>query len=186
MLSFPPVLEPEEINERGRPTDFRPEYVAQAEKLCAHGATDAELADFFDVTVRTIYRWRNTREDFCHAMNVGKEKPDERVKRSLFQRATGYTYIEQVPIKVKTGQYTEEVQMIEVEKIVPPDTTAAHVWVRNRMKGEFAETQKIEHSGSVAHPTMDLSKLTDEELAAYKLIVAASDRLTGGDAPANP
>jgi hypothetical protein len=33
---------------RGRPTSFKPEYVAQAEKLCALGATDQEIADFFE------------------------------------------------------------------------------------------------------------------------------------------
>lgn len=181
MISLPPVLPEPDLG--GRPTDFKPEYIAQAEKLCAKGATDQELADFFDVSVRTIYRWRNTQDGFSQAMNVGKAEADERVKRSLYQRATGYTYTEQQAIKVKTGPHSEEVQIIEVERVATPDTTAAHVWVRNRLRGEFAETQKIEHSGSVAHPKMDLSQLSDEELAAYQLIVAASERLTGDAKP---
>jgi len=33
--------------ERGRPTLYKPEYVKQAAKLCALGATDAEIAGFF-------------------------------------------------------------------------------------------------------------------------------------------
>jgi hypothetical protein len=37
----------------GRPTSCSPEYVAQAEKLCRFGATDAQLADFFDVSITT-------------------------------------------------------------------------------------------------------------------------------------
>ena len=31
----------------GRPTKYKPEYSAQAQKLCLLGATDAEMADFF-------------------------------------------------------------------------------------------------------------------------------------------
>lgn len=34
--------------ERGRPTDYKPEYAEQAAKLCALGATDMDLADFFE------------------------------------------------------------------------------------------------------------------------------------------
>lgn len=33
----------------GRPTKYKPEYVEQSAKLCALGATDMELADFFEV-----------------------------------------------------------------------------------------------------------------------------------------
>lgn len=32
----------------GRPTKYKPEYAEQASKLCALGATDAQLADFFE------------------------------------------------------------------------------------------------------------------------------------------
>ena len=49
----------------GRPTDFDPAYVGQAEKLASLGATDIEVADFFGVDVRTIYRWKHAHEEFC-------------------------------------------------------------------------------------------------------------------------
>ena len=42
----------------GRPTDYKPEYAEQAAKLCALGATDNDLADFFGVSEQTIYTWR--------------------------------------------------------------------------------------------------------------------------------
>lgn len=34
--------------ERGRPSSYQPEYAEQARKLCLLGATDQEIADFFD------------------------------------------------------------------------------------------------------------------------------------------
>jgi hypothetical protein len=44
-------------NKGGRPSSFRGEFVAQAKKLCKLGATDLDLAEFFDVDVSTIWRW---------------------------------------------------------------------------------------------------------------------------------
>ena len=75
----------------GRPSSFRPEFVEQARKLCELGATDLELADFFEVDVRTIYRWQAQEDAFCHALKAGKVAADERVTRSLYHRACGYT-----------------------------------------------------------------------------------------------
>ncbi|SDY78195.1 hypothetical protein [Nitrosomonas sp. Nm33] len=38
----------------GRPTSYRPEYAEQAYKLCLLGATDKQLAEFFNVVESTI------------------------------------------------------------------------------------------------------------------------------------
>lgn len=144
--------------ERGRPTDYRPEFAVQAEKLCLLGATDAEIADFFDVSPRTIYRWKLIHEDFCQAIKSGKEFADERVERGLFQRATGYGYVEQQAFKVKTVKYdngkrvqeTEEIRVVDVEKQAPPDTPAGIFWLKNRRKGEWRD--KIEHGTDPDNP----------------------------------
>src|SRR5581483_513083 len=76
---------------KGRPPTYRAEFAVQAAKLCALGATDAELADFFGVHERTIGRWQATHPEFGAALKAGKERADERVERSLYQRAVGYT-----------------------------------------------------------------------------------------------
>jgi hypothetical protein len=88
----------------GRPTSYRPEYAEQARKLCELGATDYELADFFDVDVVTVHRWRHTHDEFCNAVISGKNFADERVQRSLYQRAVGYTFESQ-----KVFQYQGEI-----------------------------------------------------------------------------
>ena len=75
-----------------RPSSYDPEFAKQAEKLCTLGATDAELADFFEISVSTIYRWANAYKEFCDALKAGKEACDERVVRSLYNRAVGYTF----------------------------------------------------------------------------------------------
>jgi hypothetical protein len=73
----------------GRPTDYSPAYNIQAAKLCALGATDEEIADFFDVDVRTIYRWKEKHPEFCQALKSNKDALDARVEKSLFQNAIG-------------------------------------------------------------------------------------------------
>ena len=57
----------------GRPTDYRAEYAEQAEKLCLLGATDIQLADFFDVAESTIHLWKHTHPEFSESIKDGKE-----------------------------------------------------------------------------------------------------------------
>lgn len=135
--------------ERGRPTDYKPEYVEQAAKLCALGATDDEMADFFNVHRSTIYRWKLDHEEFCDAIKAAKDIADERVERSLYQKATGYNYTEQQAIKIKLEQHREEVEVVEVEKHAPADTTAAIFWLKNRRKDDWRDKQEMTNTHEV-------------------------------------
>lgn len=136
----------------GRPTDYDPSYVEQARKLYAKGWTDIEVADFFGVSDRTLYRWMATHEDFCQAIKLGKEAPDDRTERSLYHRANGFEWIEQQAIKLKEVTWEdgnkverERVEVVDVRKRVPPDTTASIFWLSNRRKDKWR--QKVEHTG---------------------------------------
>jgi len=127
----------------GRPTAYKPEYNEQGLKLCELGATDAEIASFFDVSVRTIHRWKLDHPEFCHSLNIGKQAADARVERSLYQKATGYDYVEEQAFKVKVAQYEEEVRVVEVARHMPADTTSAIFWLKNRRRDEWRD--KIDH-----------------------------------------
>ena len=138
-----------------RPTKFKEEYIPQAEKLCKLGATDMEIADFLEVDVRTLYRWKGENEAFCQALKAGKEVADARVERSLFARANGYEH-DEVDIRVVAG----EIKQTPIRKYYPPDTTAAIFWLKNRRPAEWRDKQEIEHKGGV---TIQASPL-DERL----------------------
>lgn len=129
----------------GRPSKFQPEFVTQAEKLCALGATDMEVADFFEVDVRTVYRWKAENEAFCQALKTGKEVADERVERSLYARANGYEH-DEVDIRVVGG----EIVQTPIRKYYPPDTTAAIFWLKNRRQDDWRDRQ--EHTGPNGSP----------------------------------
>jgi hypothetical protein len=128
---------------------MKPEYIGQAAKLCQMGATDYEIADFFGVSVRTLHRWKHESEEFCHSIKSAKGPADDRVERSLYERATGFNYVEKQAIKVKVEKDKEKVVTVEVERFMPPDTTAAIFWLKNRRPTEFRDRHDLEHSGGV-------------------------------------
>lgn len=138
-------------------SSYQPEYVDQVRKICALGATDAEVAEFFGVSVRTIHRWKLVHDDFCQALTAGKAIADDRVERSLYQKATGYDYTEQQAIKLKVGQHEEKVEVVDVTRHSPSDTTAAIFWLKNRRPDDWREKTEL----AVSHTYGDLS---DEEL----------------------
>jgi hypothetical protein len=60
--------------------------------LCERGATNGQLARFFNVSVSTIWLWRLANEDFSNAVQLGKKVADDRIEQALFDRAAGYDY----------------------------------------------------------------------------------------------
>lgn len=127
----------------GRPSSYDPEFAKQAQKLAALGATDIEVADFFEVDVRTIYRWKHDHADFCQALNVGKDKADERVVNSLYQKAVGY---EQDAVKIFMPANASEPVYADYREKIAPDTTAAIFWLKNRRPAEWRDKQEFDQN----------------------------------------
>lgn len=144
----------DEPKKMGRPTEYRPEFAEQAAKLCALGATDYELAEFFSVDTVTIYRWKNTRDDFCNAVTCGKEKADERVARALFNRAVGYTFESE-----KVFQHQGQVVRASTVEHVPPDPSAAKLWLTNRRPDQWRESARLEHTGPNGGPIETVTRI---------------------------
>jgi hypothetical protein len=135
-----------------RPTEYKDAYAEGAKKLAKLGATDAEVADFYGVDVRTIYRWKNTHSEFCQALKAGKDEADNRVERALFHRAVGY---EQEAVKIFMPAGAEDpVYAPYVEKIAP-DTTAAIFWLKNRRPDDWRDKRDVEHSGGITYQIGD-------------------------------
>ena len=112
-----------------------------AEMLCQRGAVDREIAEFFDIPPSTFYKWRLTHPEFAGALLAGKEIADERVSRSLFNRAVGYNYdavkIMTVSLGAGEGSRIEKVEYVEH---VPPDVKAAIRWLEARRPKEWRRT----------------------------------------------
>src|SRR5690348_15902932 len=135
----------------GRPTDYKPEYAKQAEKLCKLGATVAELGDFFEVSDRTIYRWQVQFPEFCQALKVGKEVADDRVQSSLYQRAIGYEH-DAIDVRVLGGVIVKT----PIRKHYPPDTVAGIFWLKNRRKKEWGAADSAADDEPLKDPDPDV------------------------------
>lgn len=124
----------------GRPSSYKDTYPKQAEKLCLLGATDPEIADFFEVSLSTIANWKVSHQEFLHALKSGKSLSDERVERSLYHKAIGYTF-EAVKIMAVAG----DVRVVPYTEHIPPDTTACIFWLKNRRQQQWRDVHKHEH-----------------------------------------
>lgn len=155
----------------GRPSSYKIEYAEQAAKLCKLGATVAELADFFNVSDRTIYGWQTAHPDFLQALKNGKEAADERVEQSLYHRACGYTYDSE-----KIFQVDGEPLRVQTRTHVPPDVTACIFWLKNRRREQWRDVKDHDHS-------VRFDDLTDEQIdARLAALVAGGTEARGGGA----
>jgi hypothetical protein len=121
-----------------RPTKYKAEFAIQAEKLCKLGATDDEIAEFFEVSVATINNWKRDHKGFLESIKKGKTLADAEVANKLFHRATGYDHAD-VDIRVIDNQIVQTALV----KHYPPDTAAAIFWLKNRQKAKWRD--KIDH-----------------------------------------
>ena len=129
----------------GRPSEYKEEYNELAYKFCLLGATDKQMADFFDVSEVTLNAWKKKYPEFLKSLKEGKIPADANVAASLYKRACGYRYDEityekvkpSLGIKLSKGEVTE-VKAVDstkikiVEKEIVPDTAACMIWLKNR------------------------------------------------------
>lgn len=128
-----------------RPSDYRAKFCDKAKKLCENGATDLEVADCLNISAATLYRWKVTHPEFCESLKAGKAVADARVERSLYNRAVGYTFDSE-----KVFQFKGDIVRAETREHVPPDTTAAIFWLKNRKPEEWRDKQEQAVSGALS------------------------------------
>lgn len=139
-------------------SSYRPEYAEQARKLCALGATDKELAEFFKVAGSTLSQWKIVHEAFAEALKIGKAEADDRVERSLYNRAVGYTF-ESEEVFCQNGQVTR----VPVVKHVEPNVTAQIFWLKNRRRTNWRDKVDHEVTGKDGGP-IEYADLSDEQI----------------------
>ncbi|SDQ98751.1 hypothetical protein SAMN05428982_2761 [Pseudoxanthomonas sp. CF385] len=125
----------------GRPTKYRPEFAEQARKLALLGFTDEKMADFFEVEVRTIYRWKAEHAQFCQAVKAGKDDADATVANTLYRSALGGGTVTEV--KQETDADGKVIHRKTVKEL-PANVTAQIFWLKNRQPQQWREKVIVE------------------------------------------
>lgn len=131
----------------GRPTKYREEFAQTAYKLCLLGATNDELADFFNVAGSTVDLWLARHAEFKRQVTAGRKIADANVAERLYQRAMGYEHDDVYP-----SSFQGDVTLTTIRKHYPPDTQAASLWLRNRQPEKWRDKQQLEHAGPDGGP----------------------------------
>lgn len=145
---------------QGRPSKYKEEYAEQARKLCLLGATDAKLADFFEVDEATINRWKHDFPEFCKSLKSGKMQADAEIAESLFNRARGYVAPD-LDIKMYEGQIIETPYM----KHYPPDATSMIFWLKNRQPDLWREKREAVEVNDDNEITINVVRVSKEKNA---------------------
>lgn len=146
----------------GRPTEYKDSYPEQAYKLCLLGATDKEMANFFNVSEQTLNSWKDKHPEFLESLTRGKMLADAEIAKSLYHRAKGYEHVETITATFQ-GKITDTMDVI---KHYPPDTPAATLWLKNRQPDKWRDKQEIEHTGANGEPLLSgpITALSDKDL----------------------
>lgn len=164
---------PDDDKLRGRPTDYRKEYDQKARKLCLLGATDAQIADFFEVSEVTVNAWKHAHPSFLKSLKAGKMEADATVAEALYKRAIGYKH-KAVKIMQHEGKSFEH----EYTERYPPETTAGIFWLHNRQRNLWRQRQEVlldqgaEQSFNPNHVLVEIVKADPER---FKTAAADED-----------
>lgn len=124
----------------GRPSKYEPSFNKRVYEYCLLGATDEQLATFFEVHRDTIDEWKRVHPKFAEARLKGKERADALVAKSLYGRALGYDYKEVTTEVDADGRAKDKV----TTKHLPGDVQAQRYWLNNRRPKEWGEKIKVE------------------------------------------
>jgi hypothetical protein len=137
----------------GRPSKYKPEFIKQAKKLVMLGATDKQIADFFGISEVTLNAWKKKYPEFLKSLKQSKKMYDERVVRSLWERATGYSHPD-----VHISNYQGKITITDIIKHYPPDPTSMIFWLKNRDKENWRDKQDVDVSGDL---TINIKKFSN-------------------------
>ena len=127
---------------------FKDGICIQAEVMCKLGAIDEDLAQAFEVDIRTINRWKKRYPEFAKALKVGKDEADAKITASLYKRAVGMkkkTIVKKTIVAVDKFGNTQpaKVETTETEEDVIPDVGAICRWQNNRQPDLWKDKQEI-------------------------------------------
>lgn len=125
---------------KGSGTKYQTEYDDQVYKLCMLlNIDDKKIADFFEVSLSTINKWKIDYPSFSESIRRGKVISDIEVVASLRERAVGYSHPEE-----QIFCHRGEIIRVQTIKHYPPDSRSLQLWLGNRQRYRSNPTETPE------------------------------------------
>lgn len=136
----------------------------QIEGWARDGLIDEQIAHNIGIARQTLYDWKKRYPDIDDALKRGKAPVDIEVENALLKRAKGFEYEEVTTLLEygKTGEPNRKVT--RTKKIVPPDTTAAIFWLKNRKPEYWRDRREVDTKVSGALSVEDTATLAQKYL----------------------
>ena len=160
---------------RGRPSKYWPElHNGLARAYAMAGLSLDVIAGRLDIALSTLYEWKDKYPLFSEALSAGKQYADDVVEASLFQRATGYDH---KAVKIFMPANAEEPVYAPYVEHVPPDVTAAKLWLTNRKPRQWKEKMELDANIS----TDNMAAKSPEELEEFYNKIRQRNNQNGSD-----
>ena len=157
----------DQLQKRGRKSLFREEYILIAKAAARFGAIEEEIADELNIGITTLERWKKYSPEFRGAIRASKAVADEKIEKALYQRAKGYSYrAEKVVVESLGNNRGSRARAVEYTEHMPPDTTAAIFFLRNRRPDRWRDVQRID--AAMGHYVLSDRPMTEEEWITRK------------------
>jgi AcrR family transcriptional regulator len=154
--------EPKPRRDPGRPTAYDERVtIATACAAARMGATDQEIAQELGVGVSTLYLWYRNYPELLEAVRAAGAAANERVARSLYSRANGYTQ--------KVEKVFSNGLRLEVIEQVQPDVTAQQWWLKNRDRANWRDTREVDLVVPMQNGQTEETSSSDRQLAMAAL-----------------
>lgn len=123
------------------------------EKLYKAGWTDAQVADFFGVTLPALHRWWKMNPKLKDLRRDWKEEADEKIERSLYENASGFrcveekvfvNFVDKVDVFGNVIGKRRVITRVKTAKQFQPNSTAAIFWLTNRKRQDWRRTREEE------------------------------------------
>lgn len=145
-----------------------PQLMTIAYNLALLGATDVQMANALDVSVKTIEYWKRTNAEFRESLLRGKLIADSEVAASLLKCALGFDYQEDQVVT-----FHGETQTVKITRHRPANPWAAYKWLSLRNRDHWHDTQTVDITSKkiTANLNIDLSDISTDELTLLKRVI---------------
>ena len=144
----------------GRPVLWRSGFPLIAYEMALLGAEDKDIARAFGVSKDKFLQWVESKPELREALDEGKIIADSKVAASLYKRAVGFSFQEEV-LHVIKGQVVRTI----VTKHVIPDPWSANKWLSARQPQLWADVSKSE----TPHTNININKFDFNGLSTEEL-----------------